>query len=984
MFKLKSQKTVSQSDYLEAEWTSVSRDSELLVLLHVLSSSLSDIQDLAEQDTTSGFFLGVLNPVRCLWELERADFPFQSEFDRSIKCRVIFREFIDQFGVKHPHGRIGEQFEHEHQDDLVTSSMKFLKCWYEVAFGVLNPTYSTSAEVKEMLPILAQQLHSLSPSNSCYKSIPLKFCDFLGKLHEYKQTKHNCLAIHELMVSLCQDFKDCEFSLYIEEYFKNKAPEHINLLNAATKEISLYKECDIEAVKNASEFIDSLKHSLHEMNQYRKQGPGFTDEWFQDTKLWKRFCFLKEILAKMQNFASKLSAVHPSNVEFVLLRILTEGGWPSEAMSSFSRQLFNLVCIFFTVIVEVSTNWPNSRNSRDVDRWKVLEERIETHSDHKMSHLLSCAANQASALWLQAEMSGFCYDVCQYSVGNHDQASYTKLNRVENLAVDMPPDCEDIIGMRVWFTDHVSTGGFNQWLETAGSVCGVLIIHVFLRYDRAILRLGKTQAKFYSGSCACGNVQLPSWIEEACVSRLFYQPLLDYLIHDYFEVFGSHPEKPQREPARVVFTGAAFDAVLATVIASELISALVSYREKHQVDSQHTPREWDSLFNHIRSNVFVLSFMLPAVFSRPHFLPTPSSKTSLSRSIIAPHEHLGINMLNITFYQCTCSELVEVWLSIDHNAIVETSNASLWKETSQFDLQVLQLLQKLTSSARKTDHFDSSISESLSKIYAKAKTLLRDQKAKLQTFVADYKYSKLMMLRSSSAKVPFRFSEPSGKKGKSVVGKFEKPFSFPFHCHMYKESWPGMLTFVDHFKLLNCNLKFPHGHFDDGDSLEKTHRKMVVVASFLQFAAVNEVNSAVHPLSSFYQDPEQVKFDMSLNSANEKNQADDHASVESNAATESEFAMATAVDRNPFRPRFMTYTRCRSRVSALMLKRCSRSGTACSSLWPAASWLTAAPKRKPSVGRLDEAAWPKRTLPCPFLAACALKLDLMESRTPCV
>jgi hypothetical protein len=375
---------------------------------------------------------------------------------------------------------------------------------------------------------------------------------------------------------------------------------------------------------------------------------------------------------------------------------------------------------------------------------------------------------------------------------------------------------------------------------------------VFLRYDLAISRPGKSQAKFYSGSCACGNVQLPSWIEEACVSRLFYQPLLDYLIHDYFEVFGSNPEKPQREPARLVFTGAAFDAVLATVIASEFISALVSYREKHEVHSQHTPREWDSLFNHIRSNVFVLSFMLPAVFSRPHFLPTPSSKTSLSRSIIAPHEDLGINMLNITFYSCTCSKLVEVWLSIDRDVIAESSNASLWKETSQFDLQVLQLLQKLTSSARKTDHFDSSISESLSKIYAKAKTLLRDQKAKLQTFVADYKHPKSKSLNLlSSGKVPFRFLDPSGKKRKSVVEKFEKGSSFVSHGNKKEDFWPGMLTFVqDPYKLLNCNVKFPHGHFEDGDSLENTHRKMVMIASwFLPIAAVYEIGPRNKPPS---------------------------------------------------------------------------------------------------------------------------------------
>ena len=219
--------------------------------------------------------------------------------------------------------------------------------------------------------------------------------------------------------------------------------------------------------------------------------------------------------------------------------------------------------------MEVNTNWPNSRNFRDVESWKSIEQNIKIHGDYKTGvlHSLSCAANEAAAVWLQSEMSGFCYDVCQYNVAKRDQchqASHTKLNRVENLAVDMHPDCEDIIGMRVWFIDHVSTGGFNQRLEQSGSVCGVLIVHVYLRYDLAISRPGKTQSKFYSrSSCACGNVQLPSWIEDACV-RLFYQPLLDYLIHDYFEYKLANPK---REPVRLVVTGSAFDAVLATVIA---------------------------------------------------------------------------------------------------------------------------------------------------------------------------------------------------------------------------------------------------------------------------------------------------------------------------------------------------------------------------------------------------------------------------------
>jgi hypothetical protein len=811
-----------------------------------LKKLFTEIRNLAEQDKTSGFFEGVLDPSIHLSEkgeeskkINPTCRSFQNEFDRSIESRVCFREFIDQFGVKHLH--IGEQVDHENHEDLVTTSVRFLKCWYEMAFEKLSPTDTASTKVKNALPNLVEQLHSLSPPSNICESIPKRFCNFIDKLQAYENKTQICREICEMIVSLCQDVRACEFSLQIEEFFKNKVPEYRNLLKTATKEISYYKECDIDAVHNVRESIDSLNQTLHQMNEFRKQGSGLTEEWFQDTKFWKRFCFLKGILAKMQLFASQLSSTDQHNVVDIMMQILGPKSQALQAKISFAQQLFNLVCIFFTVIVEVNTNWPNSRNPRDFENWKSLEQQIKKQSDYKsgLLHFLTCAANEAAAIWLQAEMSGFCYDICQHTFTKGDQASYTKLNRAENLAIDMHPDCEDIIGMRVWFIDHISTGGFNQWLEKPGSVCGVLIVHVFLRYDLAISRPGKTQARCYSGSCACGNVQLPSWIEEACVSRLFYQPLLDYLIQDYFE---SKVANPKREPVRLVFTGAAFDAVLATVIASELISALVSYREKHQVHSQHTPREWDSLFNHIRTNVFVLSFMLPAVFSRQHFLPTSSSKSFLSESIIEPYKDLGINMLNITFHSCTCSKLVEVWLSIDRDVIAESvsENASLEKETSQFDLQVLLLLQKLTSSCRKTDNFDSSIRESLVKICAKAKTLLRGQKAKLQTFVADYKNP------MKSRKITFRFLHSLGKKQKSLFDKLEKSgIDLVYHGPKREDFWPGMLSFFhDHYKdkLLNCNIQFSHGHFEDKVSLENTHRKMEMIASwFLPVAAVYEI-----------------------------------------------------------------------------------------------------------------------------------------------
>jgi hypothetical protein len=332
------------------------------------------------------------------------------------------------------------------------------------------------------------------------------------------------------------------------------------------------------------------------------------------------------------------------------------------------------------------------------------------------------------------------------------------------------------------------------------------------------------------------------------------QPLIDYLIHDFFECKDANPP---REPCRLVLTGCAFDAVLATVIASELISAFISYREDHQTHTQHTAKEWNDLFNHIRSSIFVLSFMLPSVFSKQHLSPHQIRKTSFSGSKVALHEVLGLNMLNVTFFNCICSKLVELWLSIDRDYVAD--NVPLWKEASQLDVQVLTLLQKLTSRTVKVDQFESSIKDSFAKVQANVKKLQREQTAiqreqtaKRKTFVADYKAKGSVALpgRLTESLQPLkppslRFLDSERTKDKTVLEKGRDLLQINvLHNHNFKDdAWPGMLTFVQKpFNLLKCNIKFLRGSSQDASV--DAHRKMDLIASwFLPISIVYEIAS---------------------------------------------------------------------------------------------------------------------------------------------
>jgi hypothetical protein len=534
-------------DLFDGSWEQSEKFSEEHILS--LKAAFKEILDYARQDNgqDNGYFDGVLDPKIRDPAAAKSDGKepqpvfFQDQFDCSINSRVMFRAFVDHHGVRHLHHTIAdshqpgssqvgggnissvgngsgskfgteeskltaEEQEAEQQRGLVTSSIRFLKCWYESALEKLSPTVVASKEVKRHLPLLAEQL----AQNQGNKNITTKCVDLIGKLDRIDIEKRNT-AIHGFIVSLLQDVEFCVSSLEIEEFVKNKVPAFKNLLEAASKEIVRYKECDLDAVKKLKDSASCLEATLKEIDAFRKQGPGFTKEWFEDAKAWKRFCFLKGILAKMSDFVRNWTARMPKSG---LKQFFTT--------AEFQNELFNLVCIFATVILEVNANWPNPRES---DRWRQLKTQLLQHTSEKagVQHCLTCAANEAAARWLQMELSGFCYDACRYEHAPPAEP-FTCLNRQENLAVDMHPDCDDIIGMRVWFIDQISTGGFNQLSDK--STCGVLVVHVFLRHELAILRLkqpDKMQAKYFSGSIASGNIQLPSWIEDACVSRLFYQ-----------------------------------------------------------------------------------------------------------------------------------------------------------------------------------------------------------------------------------------------------------------------------------------------------------------------------------------------------------------------------------------------------------------------------------------------------------------------------
>jgi hypothetical protein len=374
--------------------------------------------------------------------------------------------------------------------------------------------------------------------------------------------------------------------------------------------------------------------------------------------------------------------------------------------------------------------------------------------------------------------------------------------------------------------------------------CGVIIVHVFLRYNIAISRLRdqpeKMQAPGSAGnSFTCGkngNVQLPSWVQDACVSRLFFQPLLDFLIHDFVHSLNNG----EREPARLVFTGSAFDAVLATIVASELLSRFNSYREDNLIRKRHNhgPVDWDVLYNHIRSSIFVLSFMLPAVFSGPHLAPDQLSANRHSvdkDKTQTPFDAIGINMLNISVSNCVAFKLVEHWLSVDRSNLA--GDPKQWKSFSKYDLKVIETLQKLLSHSRRVPEIKKSIEQVFSEVRVWAESF--ESKRSLGTFVADYKSKASSAV--SHVKPSIRLiNSPDVCKCQTVQEKLQQKSVFNmagdaaavlFHGFPQSEEWWfGCLKLVkEPYQLLNCNHQPPSA----------AHKVMDDIASwFLPVAAV--------------------------------------------------------------------------------------------------------------------------------------------------
>jgi hypothetical protein len=644
--------------------------------------------------------------------------------------------------------------------------------------------------------------------------------------------------------SIYEEFKCCELTLRIEEFAAKSAPQYLSLKITADEEISRYTDSDRGDVGLLKHSTEALKMGLDKMHGCR----AVVKDWWQDEEEWNRFVFLKGVVEKMNKFIDDASRVEESkkkDKECIFFgqicskssigsgKASSHSSSPPDSPHAFPNLLFSLVAIFLSVIEEAKKRWTWSAklfNERN-EEWNEIVTNLKKDA-LKVREYSASAANEAATRWLRDEISGFCFDACQDTL--HLDASVrppppevchlpkpaaTTLDRRRNLAVDMHPDCEDCIGMRVWLLDEVPTGGFNQYYPKKLSTCNVLVVHVFLRHNMAISRLNQNpenvQAKFLSGtSGAHTNVELPSWVQDACVSQLFYQPLLDYLIHDFVETSIEDADKSS-EPVRLVFTGSAFDAVLATVVASELLNRVNSYRDDPFISKRHSPDEWLKLYNHIRSNIFVLAFMLPAVFTGPHLSPHQSSK-ALEIETLTPHEALGINMLNITFSNCVASKIVEHWLSVDRNVLADKMEE--WKDATDIDEIVIKSLQKLFSKCQERtqshSHFTSSIEQDLSRVIAWAVKTNPTQMGKKMTgtFCADFKAISTDQPRAirpvNSDKIA-KFSTMKDKSGKkNPIEKLRDFASGILHDYHLSDKWQGMLSVcMNPYQLINRSTK---------------------------------------------------------------------------------------------------------------------------------------------------------------------------------
>lgn len=736
---------------------------------------------------------------------------------------------------------------------------EFLKFWYATAECIIDGKMPLEQTERDIDSLMMRPEKPLSKIQSKYYSL-LKN---LGPHHSKLTQKRNLQVVWDFLrkantdaADACdrgifQDIESCELNIRIREFADQMRPEYSALQKKAFIDISRYqqdyqgKQFKVLEQSVLSKFCDNLL--LLNSDSY----------FVNDEKQSKRFMVFRTILEKLSRF------VHVANRWKDGSSFLSAIDSSEDIQSShvaFLKFTFKLVSICFVVINQINEICPllnDLLKEMNPVSWQDKEQELKENAED-VRKCLATTLSEATTRWLQSEISGYCHDVCQDSLSaqlkhgpatqnsQHSpakglRAPFTGISRSQHLAVDTHPECQDLIGMQVWYLDSVPTGGFNQYLSRANSTCGVMIVHVFLRYNIAIPRLRdhpeRMQGHTANNDLKNNNVQLPSWLHDACVSDLFYQPLLDFLIQD----FALSLERSKREPVRLVFTGSALDAVLATIVASELLFRFNSYREDPLIKNRHSHDDWDILYKHIQSSVFVLSFMLPAVFSGPHISPHQISarRHGMDQDKQTLFDAIGINMLNITVSNCMPFKLIEYWLSVDRKDYL-AKHPSEWKNFLKYDRIIVETLQKLFSWCEKTPELRKAIDKNISavKIWAQG---FESQRA-LAGFVADYKskaVAEQKFLAAFTKPEPRLINSEKSCKCQTLAEKTREKTVFGQAGHAaaglfthHENWWFGCLELVkEPFKLLSWNHHLPSA----------AREVMDVIASwFLPVAKVHE------------------------------------------------------------------------------------------------------------------------------------------------
>ena len=761
--------------------------------------------------------------------------------------------------------------------DGLEDSAGFLVHWHLCAANVLQKGAGHSA--LEWEDDFCMRLGSNQYCKKPLAPVPKKFLQLLTSLSEHScenETQNFQTALrffqfqkfspHSDLLGIAEDVKSCELNIKIQEYAAKMLPEYISLRDKANSEIARYHEHlegpELQALRR---FKEQFSDKIAVFNFESDKAP--------NDKQRKRFSTFKVLLENMSKCVDAVKKSHIDSGKVFLTCIAKvvhdEADLDLSKSNIFLNFFFKFISIFFAVINHVNAKCPPPKiGLLTPETWEKCKYDLEADAKEVRIHLAS-AANEAATRWLHSDISRFCYDVCldtaehdpstcsdypdtaayahthcRYSEGIRDR----DVDCRQRLAVDMHPDCQDLIGMRVWYLENVPSGGFNQYLPAKRSTCGLIIVHVFLRYKYAIERLvdqpEKMQAPLSArNNVACGNIQLPSWVQDACVDRLFYQPLLDFLIHDF-----SLSMAEGRDPARLVFTGAAFDAVLATVVASELLFRFNSYREDRLIRKRHNhaPVDWDILYNHIRTSVFVVSFMLPAVFSGPHLSPDQLI-TIKDKPYHTPHGGAGINMINITISNCAALKIVEYWLSVDRSVLATTPDSEMWKKFSAMDRTVLETLHLLLSCCKMTPDFEKNIDTNFESVkkWALSAQNPNAEKRKLGTFVADYKAEGVSYLSRSQPPMRLVNSDKITKEKKArdkALGKKVGDALTGFvqqvqQCLKKGELWLGWLSLIkEPFQLLGCSHQLPEVAHEARVTMDR------IASWFLPIAAVYQAH----------------------------------------------------------------------------------------------------------------------------------------------